>query len=226
MYTPKVIFKDVFRAIGIIFMIVGVSFLAETVWLTYSASKFYANAVPAEGRIERISSKVIYVSYEADGEEMMSPLDFYDSAMRVGDSIKLYYSADDPNKIQTKESQLLILVFGIVGTAMLGIGAGLVVHSVRKKAEGKRLKEMGMCLNGEIVGIAVNRRISSNYRHPYVLQCQCTTPDGQMRLYQSGPIWYNPTKLLTSAYVPVYVDRNNFKKYYVDLSRVLPDYQE
>lgn len=225
MYTQRFVFKNVFRSVGIIFLIVGIVFLAVTFGLVYSSSKFYANAVPAEGQIERISSREIYVSYEADGEEMISPLGFYANTMRVGDPITVYYAADNPAKIRTKGSQLLYLIFGIVGAVMLGTGAALVIYSARKKAQGKLLRETGIRLDGEIIGVAVDSRISSNYQHPYVLQCQCRTPDGQVRLFQSEPIWYNPTNLLTTNHVPIYVDRTNFQKYYVDLLYVLPNHQ-
>lgn len=225
MYTQRFVFKDVFHAVGIIFVIVGVVFAAVTFGLVYSSSQFYSNAVRTEGTISRISSREIYVSYEADGEELVSPLGFYTNTMRVGDPITIYYAADDPARIQTKSSGLLALIFGIVGMIMLGTGTALLIYRFRKKAQGQRLRETGMRLDGEIIGVAVDSRISSNYQHPYVLQCQCRTPDGQLRLFQSGPIWYDPTKLLTSNYVSIYVDRNDFRKYYVDLSRVLPDYQ-
>lgn len=224
LYTQRLIFKDVFRAVGVIFLIVGAVFLAVTFGLAYSSAKFYAGAVSAEGEICKISPREIYVAYEAEGEEMVSPLGFYTNTMRVGDPITVYYQADDPGQIRTKSSELLTVIFGIVGIVMLVTGMVLMVFSFRKKARGQTLRETGMRLDGEIVGVAVNTRISSNYQHPYVLQCQCRMPSGELRMFQSDSIWYDPTNVLTSRYVSVYVDRNDYRKYYVDLSRVLPEH--
>ncbi|MDO5415641.1 MAG: DUF3592 domain-containing protein [Lachnospiraceae bacterium] len=222
MYTQSFTFKNVFRAVGILFLLVGCVFLVVSAGLSVSSSKFYSNAIETEGEISRISQGRVYVTYEAEGKEMTSPLGFYTSSMRPGDSITVYYDAEDIGRIQTKTSQILNWVFLGVGVLLLFVGTGLVVGSFLKKAQGQKLLQTGLRLDGEIIGVSVNPRISSNYRHPYMIDCQAVTPDGQLRIFHSDPIWYNPTAYLTDSHIPVYVDRSNFSRYYVDTSRVLP----
>lgn len=221
-YTQRFHFKRVFLAVGIIFTIVGLVFLGVAVGTFFSSQKFYEHAVSAEGEISKISRDQVYVSYEAEGEEFDSRLGFYSSAMRVGDPITVYYHPEDPSVIRTKSSRMISWIFGGVGAAVLITGIILIVASFRKKSRENQLKKTGMRLDARIVGIAVDPRLSSNYQHPYILQCQYEGPGGRVYLFKSGPIWYDPTNLLTDDHVPVYVERENYDRYYVDISQVLP----
>ncbi|MCC8026236.1 MAG: DUF3592 domain-containing protein [Clostridium sp.] len=223
MYTQKVFIKNVYRAVGIIFMFVGVTFLGVSAFLYSRTNAFNANAVPATGTIRFIGSDTAIVTYQVKGQELMAELDFYSSSMRVGDTLPISYDPENPSRIMTKTGQYIHWIFVGVGGLLLCTGAGVTLYDIRKKAGQKKLLESGLRLNGEIVNIGVNPNISSNHRHPYVLDCRCRTPDGATHIFQSGPIWYNPQGLQPGTYIPVYVDSRNYKRYYVDLSRALPE---
>ena len=46
--------------------------------------------------------------------------------------------------------------------------------------------------------------------------------DGTVHIFKSRYLYYNPESLLKNNAVRVYVDNNNYKKYYVDIDEVLP----
>lgn len=223
MDIQKFIMKDIFRAVGIIFTFVGVIFLAVSIGLFIRSARFHSDAVLVEGVIEKITDEKVYVSYEVDGQLISTRLGFYSSSMRPGDSITLYYDPQDPYHVEASGAQILNWIFLVMGLLESGIGIGLLITSVRRKKLTKQLKENGLRLEAEVIGISLNQQISSNDRHPYMLDCQCIMPDGSIQVLHSEPIWYDPTNMLQDSYVPVYVDRKNYKKYYVDLARVLPD---
>lgn len=221
-YTQRFLFKDVFAAIGVIFTIVGVVFLGVAAGLFISTARFKQNAIEVEGEISSVSRDNVYVSYEIDGEYFESPLGFYSSGMRKGDPITFYCDPDHPERIRSGSTQLLSLIFGIVGLVLFVIGISLIVHSLLKKSKEGRLKSSGMRLDAQIIGVSVDPNISSNYQHPFILECQYQSPEGKVYFFRSGPIWYDPTNLLTDSHVPVYVDRGDYGSYYVDTSQVLP----
>ena len=221
-YTQRFLFKDVFAAVGVIFTIVGLVFAGVAAGLFISTANFIKNSIQVEGEISSVSRNNVYVSYEIDGEYFESPLGFYSSGMRKGDPITVYCDLDRPDRIKSGSVQLLSLIFGILGAVLLILGVALIVHSARKKARDKQLRATGMRLDAQIIGVSVDPNISSNYQHPYILECQYQSPEGRVYFFRSGPIWYDPTNLLTDTCVPVYVERGNFESYYVDASQVLP----
>lgn len=221
-YSQKHHFKHPFLAAGLIFSLVGIIFLCVSIFLFTSSARFLAASTPVEGTIERISGQQVFVSYQVEGEEYSSRLNFYSSAMRTGEPIQLYYDNGNPAVVRTPSSQFLNWIFLAVGILLAAVGLLLVILQARGKNRNQKLLETGMRLDAEIVNIGVNPRISSNYRHPYILGCQYVAPDGSLYQFRSGPIWQNPEHFLTSSQVSVYVDRNNYGRYYVDLSSVLP----
>ncbi len=221
-YTQRFLFKNVFAAVGVIFTLVGVIFVGVAAGLFISTANFLKQAVPIEGEIRSITQDNVIISYEIDGEYFENPLGFYSSGMKRGDSITVYCDPDQPERIRSGSTQLLSVIFGIAGILLLIVGISLIVYCLLKKSKEAKLKVSGMRLDAQIIGVSVDRKISSNYQHPYILECQYQSPEGRVYFFHSGPIWYDPTNLLTDTHVPVYVERDNFKSYYVDASQVLP----
>ncbi|MCI8950228.1 MAG: DUF3592 domain-containing protein [Lachnospiraceae bacterium] len=221
-YTQRFLFKNVFAAVGVIFTIVGVVFVAVAAGLFISTANFLKQAVPVEGEIRSVSRDNVIISYEIDGEYFESPLGYYSSDMRRGDPITVYCNPDQPDRIRSSATQFVSVIFGFVGILLLIVGSSLIIYSVLKKSKEGSLKSSGMRLDAQIIGVSVDPKISSNYQHPYILECQYQSPDGRVYFFRSGHIWYDPTNLLTDNHVPVYVERGNFESYYVDISQVLP----
>lgn len=221
MYTQKRFFKNVYRAVGILFTLIGVIFLGVSLFSFISFSQFRSHAVPAQGTIRYIASEAVLITYEANGQEMTRELGYRSSSMKAGDSVSIYYDPMQPEHIETAASLVLSWAFLGVGGLLFLTGMGLILWEIRKQALRRRLLESGLRLNGEVAEIEINRRISSNRRHPYVVKCRCRMPDGTTQSVHSDSIWHNPQELLPGSFVPVYVDEQNYKRYYVDLSRVL-----
>ncbi len=133
MYTQKVFIKNVYRAVGIIFMFVGVTFLGVSAFLYSRTNAFNANAVPATGTIRFIGSDTAIVTYQVKGQELMAELDFYSSSMRVGDTLPISYDPENPSRIMTKTGQYIHWIFVGVGGLLLCTGAGVTLYDIRKK---------------------------------------------------------------------------------------------
>ena len=223
MYTRKYYFKQPFTIIGFLFLFTGFAFISMSLITAKLDKVFQENATEAEGIIDRIYAQDVYVAFEANGETISTRLNFYSSSMRPGDSITLYYDNDDPYNIRTPNSKILNWIFLGVGALLISLGLSLVLSQFFKRNKNNNLRETGIRLNAEIVNVGLDMRISSNYRHPFVIDCRYQAPDGTFYMFHSDPIWQNPTKYLTNDYIPVYVEPTNYKKYYVDLASILPN---
>lgn len=139
-----------------------------------------------------------------------------------GDSAKIYQDALAARGT-VQAFQITARVFSAVGIVFVLIGAVFIGFRLRQKKTRRHARKYGIRLDAEITRIALNPFVSSGRAHPFVLECRCQAADGTVRRFKSGPIWYDPAGFLRSGHVSVYVEPENYRKYYVDLSSVLPE---
>lgn len=222
--TPRsVVFKNVFLAVGSLFLLVSSIFLGVSCAMFVNTSYFQKNGIMTEAVIEDIRGEDVWIRYSTDDGNFSGPLGYYDSSMRAGDSVPIYYDYGNPGRIHAAGSDALSVIFLAVGLLLFICSGAMVWHEYAKQRRMYWFLEHGTPIQADITGVEIDRRISSNYQHPFMLVCQRRMPDGSTKLFYSGHIWYDPTSSLTSNSVTVFLDPNNDSKYYVDLSSVLPD---
>ncbi len=213
----------------LIFTIVGTVFVAIGIILFGSVFN-YTNKIETTGIITEIWSSrdsdnnrnhKVYVSYVAEGNEYESTLNGYSSSFYEGKEIEIYYDKDNPNKIGMKSLDLLFLLFPGLGLISLIIGVTGISSKARGKKSEKRLKENGELIYADYVETIINISYSVNGRHPYKIICEWTNPlDGEEYTFKSKNIWSNPEDIIEERNIkqfPVYIDKNNKKKYFVDI---------
>ena len=211
-----------------IFAIIGAIFV--TVGLILIGSVFNsANKVETTGIITRISlsrsseneSYKVYVSYVVKGDEYESILNGYSSSFYEGKEVEIYYDKDNPNKIGMKSLDLLILIVPGIGSIFLIIGGTGILLKVSKKKLENRLKKDGELIYADYDETIINTSYSINRRHPYKIICEWINPvDNEEYMFKSRNIWINPEDIIEERNIkqfPVYIDKNNKKKYVVDI---------
>ena len=211
-----------------IFAIIGTIFVA--VGLILFGSVFNsANKVETTGIITRISlsgsseneSYKVYVSYVVKGDEYESILNGYSSSFYEGKEVEIYYDKDNPNKIGMKSLDLLILIVPGIGLIFLIIGGTGILLKVSKKKLENRLKKDGKLIYADYDETIINTSYSINRRHPYKIICEWINPvDNEEYMFKSRNIWINPEDIIEERNIkqfPVYIDKNNKKKYVVDI---------
>ena len=107
-------------------------------------------------------------------------------------------------------------MFGLFGVVMLTVGAIILARAVRAVRRRNALIEAGNYIWADIIDVSLNRNIQINDRYPYILRCQYRHIDGNNYVFKSGYLRYNPCNLMGER-VKVWFDRDNIKKYYVDV---------
>ncbi len=122
---------------------------------------------------------------------------------------------------------LFASVMWLVGAVFL-LTSG-IVFAVYKRTEGKKRKltAAGKYVYAQIVDIDVSPyqeihvdRISMN---PFFIRCRYTDNNGKTYDFKSGMLLYNPSGLLRSRQLKVYVDLSRPDNYYVDTNEILPE---
>ncbi len=215
------IFGGIFALVGTIFIIVGIM-------ANVKSSQFKEYAVEVNGVIEDIvieehtdeTDYDVYVSYEYDGvyyEDIH--IDFYSSSMSEGQEIDLLIDPDNPTDIHSSEGDLFFtLMFVGMGGLFALIGYIILIVSFLNKKKKAGLLESGQHIYGEIESMEQDYSITINGRHPFRIYCKYKNPtDGYIYKFKSDTLDFNPwDSYKTGDPIDIYVDPNNFKKYYVD----------
>lgn len=216
----------------LIFIVIGLAMTAGAIIVGLHNKKFFRNAEQTTAVITDIESTrnrrngvteynhTVYVTYEVDGVQYNKVrLGYYNSGMYEGKTIKVYYNKDNPGKIKTKGSSMVIsVILSVVGGVFLLVGIILVIVFMPRN---KKIKQYGNRYEADIINITVNRNVRVNGRHPYIVDCQVADAfTGVTSLYRSKNI-YEDINVYGIVKVPVYVDPKNPSKYYVDIDEAI-----
>ena len=104
----------------------------------------------------------------------------------------------------------------------LAIGLVFLVIKIRRKQRCNRLLQSGSYIMAEIAETKINYNVRINGKSPYVVECQYWDMAGNVHIFKSRCLYFNPESLFKDRMVRVYVEGDNYKNYYVDIDEVLP----
>lgn len=221
------LFGIIFSGVGLIFFIVGISIALNNI-------NFRNNALETTAVISSIeryrdsdgdTRHTVYVRYTIDSREYEEHLNFYSSGMYEGKEISIYYSPEQPGRILAKSSfPFFVFFFPSMGLAFAAIGFVFIFYKIKKIKNRKYLMENGELVYAEITGVDYNRSYRVNGRNPYVITCKWVdSSTGLFYFFTSENIWFDPELVIYERDIktlPVYIDRDNPKKYAVSLEEL------
>ena len=219
------IFVTAFLGIGLLLIVVGV--ITESI-----QSKRIEESQPVDAVITRIEygrgkddSTRVQVGFVYEGDYQRVWLNFYSSNMRQGDPITVYYNPLTPDRVYVDNHFLIILflalggVFVLIGLVWLIVGAS--------KGHSKKLLQTGEPLYAEVMGVRLDTNYRVNGRNPFRIDARYRDPEsGQEVLFQSEALWFDPGPYLFEPSVRVYCKPGNYRRYYMDVSRITDAYRE
>lgn len=106
-------------------------------------------------------------------------------------------------------------VFLFIGFVFSGIGGGVLFNQYQTKKKREILMRTGRKIEAVITEIGLNRNISINGRHPYVITCKGEV-SGKEAIFRSNNIFGN--LMLNVGYkLPVYLDFHKQERYWVEV---------
>lgn len=180
------------------------------------------SAEEVAGIITDIGSSNVTVSYSLNGQQYDATIDEYSSSMVEGEKIRLYVNRENPHKVRTGELLYLpTFILCVVGIPFTVMGIVFLLVAVRRKKKKQYLMQNGRKIFAEVTGGSRNYYYEVNGRHPWKLECKYDDPStGAVYLFASGNIRTDP-QFYVGQQVAVYVDGENYKKYYVDVESLI-----
>lgn len=213
------IFYLSFAGFGLLFLLVGI--VAFTV-SHLSFVRFKETGIKTDGIISGIRSsgdnKDVFITYKTnDGKDITTEINYYNSNMYAGKNVELYYDPINPNKIvliSSNTSLLFLLPFCVLGSVFFIIGIVFIKKIIVFEKQRDKLILSGKCVIADIIEVNKNKNIKLIGISPYIILSHYSE-DGRDYFFKSHNIWFKPANFLSKK-VRIYLDRNDYTKYYVD----------
>ena len=224
------------KALSIIkylFTFLGLAMLVGSFYINEDTRSFIAQATKTEGTVVQLilsysdNSRtyhplVRFTDTNGKAIEFVSSTGSNPPGYSEGEKVEVLYLPAEPYKARLNSFFSLwggsIIVGGLGGIFLL-IGGGIFLAPKLKSRKNEYLREQGSPIETEFQSVAFNTAVSVNGRNPFQVITQWKNPStSQIQIFKSDNLWYDPTEHIQNKRIRVFVDRNNPKKYYVDLS--------
>ena len=224
------------KALSIIkylFTFLGLAMLIGSFYINEDTRSFIAQATKTEGTVVQLILSfsdhsrtyhplVRFTDTNGKAIEFVSSTGSNPPGYSEGEKVEVLYLPAEPYKARLNSFFSLwggSIIVGGLGTIFLLIGGGIFLAPKLKNRKNEYLKEQGSPIESEFQSVAFNTTVSVNGRNPFQVITQWKNPStSQIQIFKSDNLWYDPTEHIQNKRIRVFIDRNNPKKYYVDLS--------
>ena len=218
------------KNIAIIFLAVGTIMLCLTAFLFVQKQDFLSTAVTAQGQVVQIlqTQSGLYkplVTFTTQDGQLIGVTSDYGSrppAYEMGEEVTVYYQSRDPKGAEISGFFSLwgtVAIFGGIGSGFVLLGTIFFVLVSDKSRLLAKLKRTGIPVEAKVSSVYLNQSVVFNGQHPFQISAIWTNPQsGEEITFLSVNLWFDPTETLKSDYITVFMDKNNPKRYVMDLT--------
>lgn len=221
---------------GLLFGGIGLAMLGGAMFAFDHARSFQSRAARAEGTVKelvlshsrsgthRSSTYSPVVEFEtAKGERIQftGSVSSNPPAYRPGESVVVLYLPDDPYTAGIGsfwQQWFLVVILAAMGGIFTVLAVWPFIHSARAAHRRAWLRREGKVIRARFQGVeqASGRRVGR--RRPYQIISHWLNPEtGELRVFHSENIWFDPTPYIDRESIEVWVDPGDPRKYHVDI---------
>jgi hypothetical protein len=221
------IFKYTFTGVGAA-MLIG-----ALVWAFHTRS-FIAHAAPAQGTvIDLVESRsndgsstwrpvVRFAAADGQQRQFTSRFSSNPPAYRRGEPVTVLYDVGDPQDAAINGFLALWLgpiIVGGIGLVLFAAGGSVMLVPWLGRRRAAELRATGTPIQTTLQGVERNRSVAIEGTNPWRIATQWQDPaSGEVRVFRSDNIWYDPAPYLKRDAITVYIAPGNPKRYWVDVS--------
>lgn len=223
------------------FTLIGLSLLMGALLMIWRTQAFIDRALKAQGTVVRLvesrSDKgstlyapVVQFVTELDQQiEITSSSSTNPPSYTVGESVTVLYLSEDPHDASlTKFFDLWggPMIVGILGGVFGSIGGGFFLFGWLRRRKEAYLTQHGVAIDTEFQSVELNKSVRVNGRHPFRVVTQWLNPEtSKLHIFTSANLWFDPTRFIQTRRITVFIEKDNPRRYFVDLS-FLPEIAE
>lgn len=216
-----------------VFTLIGIGMLVGALFVYRSTSSFLAEAIKAQGTVVELKASrsgnsttyrpvVKFTSQNGQAIEFVSSIGSHPPGYSEGQKVDVFFLPADPRN--AKISGFFSLwggsaILGGMGGVFFLIGTGIILASTLKSRKDEYLRKNGTRIETEFQGVELNTTLSVNGAHPFRILTQWQNPlTSDLHIFKSNNIWFDPASFIESKKIMVFIEKDNPKKYHVDLS--------
>ena len=211
---------------GIILSLVGVILLFSGIKMIISNNNFKAENIQIEATVTDSNSlnKYTAVTFYIEEKEYNAMAKTYDSQIKNGDKINIYYNKENPSIIYIENSNTNGGKFIGIGIVVAAIGLSIILHKLNNAVNKEEIIKTGKKIQADIEDIVYNTKTTANGIHPYYIVCSWKNKiSGKTYKYKSENIWYDPKPYIKKSgldKIPVFIIPSNPNQYYVAINEI------
>jgi hypothetical protein len=215
------------------FAAIGIGLLIGAFFAYQNTRGFLIGAATTEGKVvelerSRSGDSHVYrpvVEFNTPGESVVrftSPVGSNPASYSVGEKVEVMYLESSPEKARINgffSLWGLPVILGVLGSVFFLVGFSIFMFGRLTGRKVAYLKEHGVPIKAQFKGVEKNSMISVNGKNPYQIHAHWKNPyTSDLHIFKSENIWIDPTDYVTSNEVTVLIEKDNPKKYHVDIS--------
>ncbi|MDR0277390.1 MAG: DUF3592 domain-containing protein [Paucimonas sp.] len=216
-----------------LFMVSGGLLLLGAAMSYHNTSTFLASALHAQGVVIDLEEHygdgsvtyrpvVTFLDEQARPVRFTSALGSAPAAYGKGEAVTVRYLPNQPEDARIDsffEHWGTVVVMLVVGIPFFLVGVLLALFGRRRTHNKAYLQKNGVVVQAQVREVLRNRSVSLNGKNPFVIVCEWLNPHtSQVHVFESENIWFEPSPYLGNEKIRVFIDKNNLRKYHVDIS--------
>lgn len=224
------------RTISIIkyvFTVIGLAMLVGAFFMYSDTREFLSKAVATEGTVthlvrSRSSDSTTYkpvVEFKNQNGglvEFTSSIGSNPPSYSQGEVVEVLYQKASPEKAKIRDFFSLWggpTILGGLGILFFTVGLLIILVGSLKGRKIKYLKQSGVPVTAKFQSVEINGSLEVNGRNPYQILAQWENPiTSELHIFNSENLWFDPTDYINQDEITVLIEKDNPKKYYVDIS--------
>jgi hypothetical protein len=140
----------------------------------------------------------------------------------LNDEITIYYNKNNPELLADNKTTTIPIIILIISLIILIYTIVLFLLDLKKQKRITLLKSTGIYIEATIEEIIVNSKGKPKKgKYPYHIRCIYTNPsDKSVFRFESDNLYFNVNEYINEYNIkklPIYVDKNDYKNYYIDI---------
>lgn len=224
------------RTISIVkyaFTMVGLGMLVGSFFIYQNTQVFLKNALTTEGLvIELVASRssdsttyrpvIEFKTQDGSRIEFISSTGSNPPSYSKGEAVEVLYQESFPEQAKVNGFFSLwggSIILGGMGSVFFLVGISIILFGVLKGKKIEYLRKNGIPIKAKLQSVEINSSLEVNGRNPYQICVQWKNPaTSELHIFNSDNIWFDPTEHMDNDEITVLIEKNNPKKYHVDIS--------
>ncbi len=144
------------------------------------------------------------------------------AAYRPGDTVTVLYRPEAPLQASIEgfaEQWAVALILGGIGSIFVLVSGIFLLAGPLARRREAHLRRHGVAIDTELQGVERNLNLQVQGRSPFRVVTQWHNPaTGKIHVFKSESLWFDPTAYIEDKRIRVLIERNNPRRYHVDLS--------